>query len=162
MAATAQGYVSFRSCLIFSLTWFSLEDLKALDEERRTLQPEADSPAPELDGLDEVDGIEELEEELDEIKMDSQTPEDDDLPDSEDEEVPTRTLRRASDRAVDRKKRMVEDRKRKDKVDAGKTKKAIQRGTPARKGPQEDRALQGRHSRLRARSSGVRQRPPRE
>ena len=93
----------------------SLEELKTLDEERRALQPEADTPAMELEGLEE-----EIEEE--DSKM---VEEDGDLVmDSDDEEpIPQRSLRRANDRAAERKKKLEDERKRKEKAEVEKANK---------------------------------------
>ena len=93
----------------------SLVELKALDEERRTLQPEAASPVIEL---------EELEEELqDEEMKDPDMTEDTNMETEDEDPIPQRSLRRANDRAAERKRKLEEERKRKEKAEADKAKK---------------------------------------
>jgi hypothetical protein len=90
-----------------------LETLKRLDEERRALQPESDSPILELQEL------EELEEEIKEQDEDGDV-----AMDSEDEDpIPPRQLRRADDRAAERRKKLEDERRRKEKAEADKAKK---------------------------------------
>lgn len=102
------------------LTDQSMEDLRLLHEERKALQPESRtaSPIPELEELEDskmADGSEnEVEaEDEDEIGMDSE------------EEAPHqgRSLRRANDRAAQRRKRMEEEKLKKERAQAEKAKK---------------------------------------
>jgi hypothetical protein len=95
----------------------SLEELKALDEERRALQPDAASP---------IMDIQELEYEDEEMKDpdDDETVENGDGMDSEDDgPVPARRLRRADDRAAERKRKLEEAKKKKVKAEADRLKK---------------------------------------
>lgn len=94
----------------------SVEELRLLHEERRALQPDSNppSPPPELAELEdskiEVDGEEEVD---DDVNMDT-----------EDEEPHRgRSLRRANDRAAQRKKKQEEEKERKEKARAEKAKK---------------------------------------
>ena len=92
-----------------------MEELKVLHEERKVLQPEDTSPVPELEDL----------EELEELKVDD-AEEDEDvvMEDSEDQEpIRGRSLRRANDRATERKKKIEAERERKEKAEAEKAKK---------------------------------------
>ncbi|MCJ1390129.1 hypothetical protein MMC18_002987 [Xylographa bjoerkii] len=92
----------------------ALEELKILHEERKTLQPEATSPVPQLEELEEMEGL----------KMEEPDEEEDVVMESEDEEpVQQRSLRRANDRAAERKRKLEEERERKEKAEADKAKK---------------------------------------
>ena len=94
--------------------YYSLEELKILHEERKALQPETISPVPQLEEL----------EEMEDLKMDEPEDEEDVVMESEDEEpVQQRSLRRANDRAAERKRKMDEERERKEKAEADKAKK---------------------------------------
>lgn len=93
-----------------------MEELRLLHEERKILQPELKSPTPppEFEGLGDPKGEATEEEEVDEdVNMDT-----------EDEEPHQgRSLRRANDRAVERKRKADEERERKERVQAEKAKK---------------------------------------
>ncbi len=102
------------------LTQKSMEDLQSLHEERKILQPKSrsTSPLPELEGLNDskmTNGTE------DEIEIDDE----DVVVDTEEEEKPHqgRSLRRANDRATQRRKRAEEERLRKERLQAEKAKK---------------------------------------
>jgi hypothetical protein len=109
------------------LTRYRLEDLKNLDIERRSLQPEAALPVIELEALEELNNMEELEEELENVKRNDQEGDEDTVMAStsgtEEDPVPQRSLRRDNDRAAARNKKREEDRKRKEKAEAEKAKK---------------------------------------
>ncbi|KAL8858480.1 MAG: hypothetical protein Q9178_004978 [Gyalolechia marmorata] len=99
----------------------AMEDLQSLLEERKALQPRSRtaSPVPELEGLNDskiVNGTE------DEIEIDD---DEDAVMNTEEEEEPHqgRSLRRAIDRAAQRKKRAEEDRLRKERLQTEKAKK---------------------------------------
>ena len=94
-----------------------MEELRLLHDQRKTLQPDAVSPSPqpELEELKESKtgiGEEEVEAEPD-VAMDS----------GEEEPHQGRSLRRANDRALSRKRRMEEEKERKAKALAEKAKK---------------------------------------
>ncbi|CAO1603507.1 hypothetical protein XANCAGTX0491_007094 [Xanthoria calcicola] len=98
----------------------AMEDLQSLHEERKILQPKSrtTSPLPELEGLNDskmTNGTE------DEIEIDDE----DVVVDTEEEEKPHqgRSLRRANDRATQRRKRAEEERLRKERLQAEKAKK---------------------------------------
>ncbi|MCJ1383023.1 hypothetical protein MMC17_006136 [Xylographa soralifera] len=94
----------------------ALEELKILHEERKTLQPEATSPVPQLEELEEMGDLKMEEPDEDEGE--------DVVMESEDEEpVQQRSLRRANDRAAERKRKLEEERERKEKAEADKAKK---------------------------------------
>ncbi|GKZ58713.1 hypothetical protein AnigIFM50267_001583 [Aspergillus niger] len=83
----------------------ALEELRRLHQERKALQPEPEkspSPAPELEALEDskmtgMDG-------------------DSEAVDSDEEEVPQRTLRGGIDRALERKRKQEEERERKEQL----------------------------------------------
>ena len=93
-----------------------LAELKALDEERRVLQPEANSPVREIQEI--VEEIEDAEmkdagDETEEVVMDSE----------DEDPIPQRSLRRAKDREAERKRKLEQERKRKEDAKAEKAKK---------------------------------------
>ncbi|KAI4261377.1 MAG: hypothetical protein L6R42_003420 [Xanthoria sp. 1 TBL-2021] len=99
----------------------AMEDLQSLHEERKALQPKSrtTSPIPELEGLNDskiANGTE------DEVEIED---DEDAVIDTEEEEKPHqgRSLRRANDRAAQRKKRAEEERMRKERLQAEKAKK---------------------------------------
>ena len=101
------------------LTAGSLDDLKALEEERKALQPEKESPAPDAEATEK-----ETEKETEDEEMKDAEEVDDTNMDSEDEDVlPQRSLRRATDRAAERKRKLDEERKRKERAEIEKAKK---------------------------------------
>ena len=104
------------------LTCGSVEELKALDEERRALQPEASSPTIEIEQIEAGMEDEEMKDAEDE---ESRTQQDEDtvMESEEEDPIPQRSLRRANDRAAERKRRLEEDRKRKEKAEVDKSKK---------------------------------------
>lgn len=91
-----------------------MEDLRSLHEERKALRPENSSPSPHV----------ELEE-LIHSKMEIDDEEDQDREVDFDDEEPHqgRSLRRANDRALQRKKRQEEEKERKEKASAERAKK---------------------------------------
>ncbi|KAL8674442.1 MAG: hypothetical protein Q9168_001175 [Polycauliona sp. 1 TL-2023] len=99
----------------------AVEDLQSLHEERKALQPKSRtaSPIPELEGLNDSKMTNGTEDEV-EIEEDE-----DAVMDTEEEEKPHqgRSLRRANDRAAQRKKRAEEERLRKERLQAEKAKK---------------------------------------
>ncbi|KAL8819382.1 MAG: hypothetical protein Q9223_002170 [Gallowayella weberi] len=98
----------------------AMEDLQALVEERKALQPRSRtaSPVPELEGLNDSKLLNGTEDEM-EVDNDEVT-----AMDTEDEEPHQgRSLRRANDRAAQRKKRAEEERLRKERAQAEKAKK---------------------------------------
>ncbi len=99
---------------------------------RRELQPEAASPVPDLKEL--------IEAEDSEMKDADEVEEEDTIMDTEtDEPKPQRSLRRANDRAAERKKRAEEEKKRKEKAAVEKAKKP----TKAGESPQGHRRYEG-------------------
>ncbi|KAL8972555.1 MAG: hypothetical protein Q9183_000481 [Haloplaca sp. 2 TL-2023] len=104
----------------------ALEDLRLLHEERKVLQPESKtaSPVPALDGHPETDGFSDSKMLVD---TDDDVDADDDgdvVMDTEDEEPHQgRSLRRANDRAAQRKQRLEEEKLRKERIQAEKAKK---------------------------------------
>ena len=117
MAAIAQGCVSpFADPDVATLTMHSIEELRVLNEERKALQPEEVSPIPELDDM----------EDMEDLKVGGPEVEDDgDTIMESDEEGPVqqRSLRRANDRAVERKRKLEEERERKEKAELERAKK---------------------------------------
>ncbi|KAL8705978.1 MAG: hypothetical protein Q9201_000922 [Fulgogasparrea decipioides] len=98
----------------------AMEDLRLLHEESKALQPgsRTASPIPELEELNDSKMVVDTEEEV-EAEDDG-----DAVMDTEDEEPHRgRSLRRANDRAAQRKQRMEEERLRKERVQAEKAKK---------------------------------------
>lgn len=114
-AVKQRAYFPLVQMLIDSL-FGSMEELRLLHEERKVLQPEnaSQSPQPETEELaDSKIGID-----------DEEDGDQDVAADTEDEEPHQgRSLRRANDRAVQRKKRQEEERERKAKAMAEKAKK---------------------------------------
>ncbi|KAL8695043.1 MAG: hypothetical protein Q9218_000411 [Villophora microphyllina] len=97
-----------------------MEDLRLLHEERKALQPESRnaSPVPELEELNDSKMAVNTEDEVE-----AETGGDDPM-DTEDEEPHRgRSLRRANDRATQRKQRMEEEKLRKERAAAEKAKK---------------------------------------
>ena len=100
--------------LLTGLTICRVEQLRVLHEERKALQPEDKSPVPELEEL----------EELEDSKMNEVEDDEEIVMESGDEEpIRGRSLRRANDRAAERKRKLEEDRERKEKAEAEKAKK---------------------------------------
>ena len=97
------------------LTPYRLEDLKALEQERRTLQPNEGTPSEDLEEIVEAADIE-MKDAENEVESAADS--------SEEDVAPPRNLRKANERAQQRKRKMDEDRKRKDKAETEKTKKA--------------------------------------
>ena len=98
-----------------------MEELRLLHEERKVLQPESKSPSPMPDIEDfegsKMGGVTEDETEEAEANGDA-------VLDTEDEEPHRgRSLRRANDRAAQRKKKLEEEKERKEKAQAEKAKK---------------------------------------
>ena len=88
--------------------------MQVLHEERKALQPEDKSPIPELEELEELEGS----------KINEVEDEEEAAIETEDEEpIRGRSLRRANDRAVERKRKLEEERERKEKAEAEKAKK---------------------------------------
>lgn len=109
-----------------------MEDLRSLHEERKVLQPDDASPSPQPPNEEQVDS-----------KLYPETEEDgepdgaeDEPMESEDEEPHQgRSLRRANDRALQRKRRLEEEKERKAKAIAEKAKK------PSKQAKQLDKVL---------------------
>ncbi|MCJ1478129.1 hypothetical protein MMC13_006805 [Lambiella insularis] len=91
----------------------ALEELRTLHEERVTLQPESNSPVLQLEELDQME----------ELKVDEPEEEDVVMVSEDEEPVQPRYLRRANDRAAERKRKKEEERKRKEKAEADKANK---------------------------------------
>ena len=101
---------------LYLLTFHSMEELRLLHEERKILQPEDTSPVPELDELEDL--------KMEDPEEDEHEQEGDVVVDSEDEEpVKGRSLRRANDRAAERRRKIEEEKERKEKAEAEKAKK---------------------------------------
>ena len=97
-----------------------MEKLRLLDEERRALQPESESVTP----LPDVQEQEDSQVDIVEDDITEEVADDDEPMDSEDEEpVRGRSLRRANDRALQRKKKHEEEKKRKARAEVEKAKK---------------------------------------
>ena len=93
-----------------------MEELRLLHEERRALEPESNPPTPPAE-------LAELEEDKMEVADEGEADEDVSV-DSEDEEPHQgRSLRRANDRAAQRKRKLDEEKERKEKAKAEKAKK---------------------------------------
>ncbi len=93
-----------------------MEELRLLHEERKLLQPEVKSPTPPPE-------LEELGDPKDEATEEEEVDEDVNM-DTEDEEPHQgRSLRRANDRAVERKRKADEEKERKERAQAEKAKK---------------------------------------
>lgn len=91
-----------------------MEDLRSLHEERKILRPENSSPSPHVELEELIQSKMEIDEEEDqdrEIEFDDE------------ELLQGRSLRRANDRALQRKKRQEEEKERKEKASAEKAKK---------------------------------------
>ena len=106
--------VQQHNCPNGDLTRVRMEELRALHEERKVLRPENTLPSPQV----------ELEELID-SKMEMDGEGDPDREEDVDDEEPHqgRSLRRANDRALQRKKRQEEEKERKEKALADKAKK---------------------------------------
>lgn len=105
-----------------------MEELRLLHEERKALQPESTSLSPPA----ELEEFSELKMEAD----DEEAADEDEVLDSEDDEPHQgRSLRRATNRALARKKKQEEEKERKDKAQAEKAKK------PSKQEKQYDKVL---------------------
>ncbi|MCJ1307373.1 hypothetical protein MMC25_001019 [Agyrium rufum] len=94
----------------------AIEDLKLLLVEKKALQPEETSPDPDIAKLEVED--------LEESKIDRIADEDEAAAESEDiEPVRSRSLRRANDRAAERKRKATEAKEKKQKAEIEKAKK---------------------------------------
>lgn len=104
-----------------------MDDLRLAQEERKALQPEATSPVTELERLQDLGQPDEPEqlEEMEDLNMEDAEEEDEDavMESEEEEPVQLRSLRRANDRAAERKRKLEEERERKERVEAEKVKK---------------------------------------
>ena len=104
-----------------------MDDLRLAQEERKALQPEATSPVTELERLQDLGQPDEPEqlEEMEDLNMGDAEEEDEDavLESEEEEPIQLRSLRRANDRAAERKRKLEEERERKERVEAEKAKK---------------------------------------
>ena len=100
------------------LTVISVEELRALDEERRALQPASATPEPPIEVI-------EAEDSRMDTANDETEPDEDVNMDTEDDEDPHqgRSLRRGTDRAIERKRKMDAEKDRKAKEKAEKAKK---------------------------------------
>ena len=106
----------------------SVEELRLLHEERKTLQPENTIATPPV----ELEELADLKMEVD----DEEAADEDEIMDSEDEEPHQgRSLRRANDRAQVRRKKKEEEKERKEKAQAEKAKK------PSKQEKQYDKIL---------------------
>ena len=96
---------------------YSVEELRGLHEERRALQPDDNPPSPPAE-------ITEFDDSKMDIDQEEEVVDEDVNMDSEDEEPHQgRSLRRANDRAAQRKKKQEEEKERKEKARAEKAKK---------------------------------------
>lgn len=96
--------------------WISIEELRQLHEERRELEPESSPPTPPAE-LVEPDG-----DKMDVV--DDEEADEDVVMESDDEEPHKgRSLRRANDRAAQRKRKQEEEKERKERAKAEKAKK---------------------------------------
>lgn len=98
--------------------------MRSLQEERKGLQPEAASPIAELEDIVQPEKPVHLEE-MEDLNMDDPEEDEDVVMESEEEEEPIqlRSLRRANDRAAERKRKLEEDRERKERAEVEKAKK---------------------------------------
>ena len=95
-----------------------------MQEERKALQPEATSPITELEHMAQPEGSEQLDE-MEDLNMVDPVEDEDAVMESEEEEEPVqqRPLRRANDRAAERKRKLDEERDRKERAELEKAKK---------------------------------------
>jgi len=107
-----------------------VEELRLLDDERKALQPESASPTPAAELAEMVELKMEVDEEEEEI-----VDEDEIMDSNDDEPHQGRSLRRANDRALARKKKQEEEKERKEKAQAEKAKK------PSKQEKQYDKVL---------------------
>ncbi|KAL9617447.1 MAG: hypothetical protein Q9160_007759 [Pyrenula sp. 1 TL-2023] len=93
-----------------------IEELRKLHDDRKILAPEQKSPTPPPELKRDINGDANMPPEID----------DSEAPDSEDgEPLPSRSLRRATDRALERKRKREEEQERKERAEAAKQSKGM-------------------------------------